>query len=177
MRKTQANHSQPPRRPGELVFNLAMVLGSLFLLYSAYGISEFDALSGSGAVPMATTAVMAICAALILWETVRKSRVTGEKLERDILPLSILVTIVAIVAYALALQPLGFLPTSLLFLWGMIRYLTRRSVVWSALVALGTVAVVYLVFRLIFSVLMPEGIVPEGEIIAWLKRLFAGSGV
>ena len=176
MRNTQTSRATPPRRPGELVFNLAMVLGSLFLLYSAYGISGFDALSGSGAVPMATTAVMAICAGMILWETMRKSRITGEKLERDILPPSVLVTIVAIIAYALALQPLGFLPTSFLFLWGMMRYLTRRSVVWSAIVALGTIAMVYLIFRLIFSVLMPEGIVPEGEIIAWLKRLFAGSG-
>lgn len=176
MQKPQQQQSGPPRRPGELVFNLAMTLGSLFLLYSAYGISGFDALSGAGAVPMATTAVMAICAGLILWETVRKSRITTETLSREILPMPVLVTIAAIIAYALVLQPLGFLPTSFLFLWGMIRYLTRRSVVWSALVALATVGIVYLVFRLIFSVLMPEGIVPEGEIIAWLKRLFAGTG-
>lgn len=169
--------TKQPRRPGELVFNLLMALGSLFLLYSAYGISGFEALSGSGSVPMATTAIMAICAALILLETLRKSSVTGEKLERDILPVSVVVTILAIGAYALALQPLGFLPTSFVFLLGMIKYLTRRSLIWSAIVALGTVAVIYLIFRLIFTVLMPEGIVPEGEIIAWFKRLFAGKGI
>ena len=165
-----------PRRPGELVFNLAMVLGSLYLLYSAYGISGFDALSGSGAVPMATTAVMTICAGLILIETLRKSATTGEKLERDILPISVLVTIAAIAAYAFALKPLGFLPTSFVFLLVMLRYLTRRSLLWSAGIALVMVAVIYVVFRLIFTVLMPQGIVPEGEIIAWFRGLLAGRG-
>lgn len=177
MQQPEPHQTGPARRPGEVIFNLAMALGSLVLLYSAFGISGFEALSGAGAVPMATTAVMAVCAGLILRQTLRKGGRTGETLSRDILPRPVLVTICAIIAYALVLQPLGFLPTSFLFLWGMVWYLTRRSVLWSALVALGTVAVVYLIFRLIFSVLMPEGIVPEGEIIAWLKRLFAGAGV
>ena len=48
----------PTRRPGELVFNLFLFLASLFLFYSAYGISGFEALSSPGMVPMATTAVM-----------------------------------------------------------------------------------------------------------------------
>lgn len=168
--------SRQPRRPGELVFNLAMTGGSLFLLWSAYGISGFESLSAPGAVPMVTSATMLVCAGLTLRETLRKSAVTGERLERDILPLSVIVTILLIVGYALLLQPLGFLPTSFLFLTALIRYLSGRSLVNSALISLGTVAVIYLVFRLIFTVLMPEGIVPEGEMIAWVKRLFAGAG-
>lgn len=168
--------SRQPRRPGELVFNLAMTGGSLFLLWSAYGISGFESLSAPGAVPMVTSATMLVCAGLTLRETLRKSAVTGEKLERDILPLSVIVTILLIGGYALLLQPLGFLPTSFLFLTVLIRYLSGRTLVNSALISLGTVAVIYLVFRLIFTVLMPEGIVPEGEMIAWVKRLFAGAG-
>lgn len=165
-----------PRRPGELVFNTAMVAGSLFLLYSAYGISGFEALSGAGSVPMATTAIMLVCAVMILRETLQKSAVTSEKLERDILPLPVLVTIAAIAAYAFLLKPLGFVPTSFLFLWGMVKYLSGRSLLWSALVAVATVALIYLIFRLIFTVLMPPGIVPEGEIIAWVKGLFVAKG-
>ena len=176
MNTDQDKPEAPPRRPGELVFNLLMTLGSLFLLYSAYGISGFDALSDAGAVPMATTAVMVVCAGLILRETLRKSGASRETLARDILPLSVIVTILAIGAYALALRPLGFLPTSFLFLLGMVRYLSGRSLLWSALVAAVTVMIIYLIFRIIFTVLMPPGIVPEGEIIAWLRNLFAGSG-
>lgn len=165
-----------PRRPGELVFNILMVLGSLFLLWSAYGISGFEALSAPGAVPMVTTAAMVICALIILRDTLRKSPITGEKLERDILPLPVVVTIAMIAAYALLLKPLGFVPTSLLFLVVMIRYLARCSLLRAVLLSVMIVALIYLVFRLVFTVLMPAGIVPEAEIIAWVKGLFAGGG-
>ncbi|MDP2080515.1 tripartite tricarboxylate transporter TctB family protein [Pseudotabrizicola sp.] len=165
-----------PRRPGELVFNLLMVLGSLYLLWSAYGISGFEALSAPGAVPMVTTAVMLLCTGLIFLETLRKSKITAEKLERDILPMPVIVTILAITGYALALKPLGFLPTSFLFLTGLIRYLAKYSLARSALLALLMVAGIYLLFRIVFTVLMPPGIVPEAEVIAWVKSLFVARG-
>lgn len=168
--------TKQPRRPGELVFNLAMVLGSLFLLWSAYGISGFEALSAPGAIPLVTTAVMVVCGALILRDTLRKSATTAEKLERDILPLPVIVTILAILAYALALKPLGFLPTSFLFLTGLIGYLRGGSLLRAAIQSLLIVALIYLIFRIVFTVLMPPGIVPEAEIIAWVKSLFAGGG-
>ena len=169
-------HTKQPRRPGELVFNLLMVLGSLYLLWSAYGISGFEALSAPGAVPMVTTAVMLICTGLIFLETLRKSKITAEKIEREILPLPVIVTILAITAYAIALRPLGFLPTSFLFLTGLIRYLAKYSLIRSALLSLLMVAVIYLLFRIVFTVLMPAGIVPEAEIIAWVKSLFVARG-
>jgi putative tricarboxylic transport membrane protein len=168
--------SKQPRRPGETVFNTAMVLGSLFLLWSAYGISGFEALSAPGAVPMVATAAMAICSGLILWETLHKAPATDETVQRDILPMPVIVTIVLIAAYALLLNPLGFIPTSLLFLTAMIRYLARCSLLRAVLLSVAIVAVIYLVFRLVFTVLMPPGIVPEAEIIAWVKTLFAGEG-
>lgn len=168
--------TKQPRRPGELVFTIAMAAGSLFLLWSAYGISGFEALSAPGAVPMVTSAIMLVCALLILRETLGKGRTTGEKLERDILPLPVIVTIAAITAYALLLKPLGFLPTSFLFLTGMIRYLAGRSLLRSVILALAIVAAIYLVFRIIFTVLMPPGIVPEAEIIAWFRSLLSARG-
>jgi hypothetical protein len=32
---------------------------------------------------------------------------------------------------------------------------------------------IYAVFRLIFQVVLPEGIVPEAEIMAWIEQLFS----
>lgn len=168
--------TKQPRRPGELLFNLAMVLGSLFLLWSAYGISGFEALSAPGAIPLVATATMAICGFLILRETLGKSSVTAEKIERDILPLPVIVTIVMIVAYALLLKPVGFLPTSFLFLAILIRYLAKCSVLRAVLLSLAIVAGIYLLFRIVFTVLMPPGIVPEAEVIAWVRTLIAGQG-
>ena len=33
---------------------------------------------------------------------------------------------------------------------------------------------IYIVFRLVFTVLLPEGIVPEREILAFFRNLMAG---
>lgn len=166
--------SKQPRRPGELVFNLVMAVGSVALLWSAYGISGFEALSAPGAIPMVTSAVMLVCAGLILWDTLRRPLSKSEKIERDILPIKVVGTIALVIAYALVLKPLGFLPTSFLFLTLMIRFLAGSNLMRAALIAFVSVLVIWLVFRLIFTVLMPPGIVPEAEIIAWVKALFAG---
>lgn len=160
-----------PRRPGEMIFSLFLVAASLFLLYTAYGISGFDALSGAGALPMASTAIMLICAGLVALQTKRRSALTGETLARDILPVPVLVTILMIGAYALLLQPLGFLPTSFLFLLVLIRMLSGRSLLWCGAMSLLCVALIYGIFRLIFSVLMPAGIVPEAEIMAFFRSV------
>jgi len=64
----------------------------------------------------------------------------------------------------------------LVFLVVMIRYLARCSLLRAVLLSVMIVALIYLVFRLVFTVLMPAGIVPEAEIIAWVKGLFAGGG-
>jgi putative tricarboxylic transport membrane protein len=84
------------------------------------------------------------------------------------------VTIAMIGAYALALKPVGFIPTSFVFLAVLIRYLSGRSLLQSVLLSLGIVALVYAVFRLVFTVLMPPGIVPEGEILAFVRSLLRG---
>lgn len=66
-----------PRRPGELLFTGAMALGSALLLWNAYGIAGFEALSSPGAVPMAVTAVMLLSAAVIFLQALRKAPPRG----------------------------------------------------------------------------------------------------
>ena len=162
----------PKRRPGELIFNLAILLSSLFLLYSAYGISGFEALSAPGVVPMATTAIMAVAAVFILRDTLRKEPGSIQTVRRDILPAVVVVPVLMIAGYALLLRLLGFLPTSVLFLFILVRFLSRRSWGFCLAVSIGTVIVIWAIFRLIFSVLMPQGIVPEGRIVAFIMSLF-----
>lgn len=164
----------PPRRPGELVFNVAVFATSLFLLWTAYGISGFAGMSSPGAIPMAATAIMVLTSGLALAGTLRKPSLTGERIERDILPVVVVATIGLIGAYAVALTRLGFLPTSFVFLTLAIRLYSRRGLGWCVAVALVSVALVWVVFRLVFSVLMPPGLVPEGEILAVVRGLLAG---
>ena len=162
------------RRPGELVFALVMLLASLFLLNSAYGIAGFDALSSPGAIPMATTAAMVLSAAVILWNTAKLPLDRTESLIKDILPLTVVMFALFLVAFGFLLKPLGFLPTSALFLIAAIKILGKRSWGWTVGIAVFSLVVVWLIFRIVFTVLMPAGIVPEAELIQIFRNVFAG---
>ena len=71
------------RRPGELVFAIFLTLASLALLWNAFGIAGFKALSSPGAIPMATSAVMVITALVVTIRTARQGRVASETVARD----------------------------------------------------------------------------------------------
>ncbi|MCX7646095.1 MAG: tripartite tricarboxylate transporter TctB family protein [Rhodobacteraceae bacterium] len=167
-------HARPDRHPGEAAFSVLMVLASLVLLWEAYGISGFEALSAPGTVPMATTAVMAVCAAIVMLRTFRLPRAEGEGFWKVVLPRPVIVVALLLVGYALLLRPLGFLPTSLLFLVIAVKYLSRRGWGFTLAVSAGSLLAIYLVFRIVFTVLMPPGIVPEGEMIQFFRDLIPG---
>jgi len=154
------------RRPGELIFTLFLLLASAGLLWNAFGISGFEALSSPGALPMATTAVMVAAMLVILAETLRRPAAREESFSRDILP--------RVVLYGVLLRPLGFLPTSVLFLIAAFKLLYRKGWVPTIGLALACLIGVWVVFRLVFTVLMPEGIVPEGDIIEFFRKLVTG---
>jgi hypothetical protein len=80
-----------------------------------------------------------------------------------------------LVAYALLLKPLGFLPTSALFLVASVKFLSRRSWAFTLAVSLGSLLAIYLVFRIVFTVLMPAGIVPAGDMIQFFRDLLPGA--
>ncbi len=165
------------RRPGELAFGALMLVASLGLLWNAYGISGFEALSAPGTVPMGTTFVMVVTAAIVLLKTARLPLEPHETLKRDILPGIVVVFVGFLVAYGLLLKPLGFIPTSALFLIAAIKILSGRGWGWALLMALGSLVVIWLVFRIVFTVLMPAGLVPEAEFIQFFRDLVNGGGV
>lgn len=164
------------RRPGELGFALFLSLASAILFYNAYAISGFEALSAPGSVPMATTAVMLISALVVTWRTARLPRVTVETLRGDILPMTVLIFAGFLVIFGLLLKPLGFLRTAALFLIAAIRLLSGWGWPRSILTALGALAVIWIVFRVIFTVLLPSGVVPEAEFIQLFRNLLSGGG-
>lgn len=113
------------RRPGELVFTFFLLGASVVLLIEAFGISGFGKLSAPGTVPVVTAAIMVVCMLIVGAQTVRLPKVAGETLARDILPWRVLAFVAFLMAYALAVRPLGFLPTTALFLVFGIRLLGR----------------------------------------------------
>ena len=119
---------------------------------------------------------MVVTAFLITRRTLRRPRVKGETFAKDIIPLAVIKLVILLIGYALLLQTLGFLPTSALFLISAIKILSRRSWTFTLVVSLGSLVVIWLVFRIVFTVLLPAGIVPEAGIIQVFRNLVGGRG-
>ncbi|MHA6263965.1 tripartite tricarboxylate transporter TctB family protein [Arenibacterium sp. CAU 1754] len=164
------------RRPGELGFAIFLTVASLGLLYSAYGISGFKALSSPGSVPMATSLVMVISALVVAVRTAKLPKVASETLAKDILPVMVIIFVGFLIAFGALLKPLGFLPTAALFLVAAFKLLSRKSWGYSLTIAFVSLLVIWLVFRIVFTVLLPAGIVPEAEFIQIFRNLLSGKG-
>jgi len=125
---------------------------------------------------MAATLAMVISAAILVVKTIKLPLDRAETLARDILPINVVVFAFFLTAYGVLLVPLGFLPTSALFLIFGIKLLAKRNWRWTIGVSLTSLIVIWLIFRIVFSVLMPAGIVPEAEFIQFFRGL-SGGGV
>lgn len=167
-------HARDTRRPGEAGFTILLLLASLFLLWSAYDISGFEALSAPGTLPMVTTLIMVITGGLIMLRTIKLPPISGETFGQNILPMALVIMAVLLVCYGLLLKPLGFLPTSMLFLTISIKLLWRQGWVKTLGVSFLVLVIIYIVFRIIFTVLMPSGIFPEAEMLQFFRNLIGG---
>lgn len=174
---------QRRKRPGETTFNVIMLLLSLILAWQAYEISGFSSVSSPGAFPTAAAAVMVLAAIIVVFSDLRRPREAqgtlaerGQAFSTQITPTVVSVFAGFVIGYATVLDLLGFLPASFLFLLAAIQFLHRGSIVFSVGVSLLSLFVIYVIFRLIFQVVLPEGIVPEAEIMAWIEQLFRFGG-
>lgn len=165
------------RRPGELLFAAALSAASLFLMWDAWGIENAfgpNGLSSPRAIPLAATFAMLVSALLVTLKTARLPLDLAETVMKDILPVMVILFAALLICYGLLLRPLGFLPTSALFLIVAIKLLARRGWIWTVGISLGALVMIWLIFRIVFSVLMPSGVVPEAEFIQFFRNLTAG---
>ncbi|MCB5174174.1 tripartite tricarboxylate transporter TctB family protein [Microvirga lenta] len=153
-----------PRQPGETIFAYLLLLFSLFVFWEAYKISGFSSASSAGVFPMCAAAVMLFASVLTIVRTQRATayqREPGLSKVRDfrnkIVPANIIVFVALLVAYTIALDAAGFLLSSFLFLFLSIAYLYRRGPLVALLIAAGGLVVIYVVFRMIFTVVLPKG--------------------
>ncbi|MFV0302471.1 MAG: tripartite tricarboxylate transporter TctB family protein [Paracoccus sp. (in: a-proteobacteria)] len=167
-------HARDTRRPGEAGFTILLLLASLFLLWSAYDISGFEALSAPGTMPMVTTLIMVISGAMIMLRTIKLPQISGETFMRNILPPALIIMALLLLGYGLLLVPFGFVPTSLLFLIVSIKLLWRQGWGRTLAVSVGVLFIIYIVFRIVFTVLMPTGVFPEAEMLQFFRNLIGG---
>jgi len=164
-------HTLRRRLPGELVFSILLVAFSLFMLWQAYSISKFESFTSAGAFPMFAAAVMLISGLIAAGETVKLTPVPGAEGEsiwrqfvRQITPGMLVQFVLAIAAYMFLLERLGFVLSSYLFLVVSMRLLGSRKWVLNIWVSALCLALVYLVFKTIFSVVLPSGTLLQGLI-------------
>jgi putative tricarboxylic transport membrane protein len=142
-----------------------MLVLSLTALWQAWRISGFTAWSSPGALPMFAALVMVLSGATILRDTLRVKGpdITPEtSLRRQffhaITPAVLIWFTLLIALYMFALEPLGFLVASFLFLVAAMFALGDRRLLHTALISAVSLAVIYVIFQTAFSVVLPEGV-------------------
>lgn len=152
------------RPAGEIAFSVLLASLSLFLLWQAYRISGFESLSSAGSFPMFAAGVMLISALLALrqsWRRQRTPALPGETLAgqfvREVTPMQLISFTATLAAYMLLLDRLGFVLASYLFLNVAMWLLGSRRWGLNLLVSALSLASIYLIFQLVFSVVLPKG--------------------
>jgi putative tricarboxylic transport membrane protein len=90
------------------------------------------------------------------------------------LPILVIAFIGLLIVFGVLLKPLGFLPTALLFLIVSIKLLARKSWGYTLALSVGSLVIIWIVFRVVFTVLLPAGIVPEAEFLQFLRNIKNG---
>lgn len=156
-------HTSHQRLPGELTFMVLIVLFSAFMLWASYSISRFESLSSPGFFPMLCAATMLVTGLMNLVKTARSKlalepdQTVFQRFVQKLAPLTLVLFTALIVAYMLLLEVLGFLVGSFLFLLLSMQVLGSKRVGLNLLVSAAVLAVIFVVFRTAFSVVLPAG--------------------
>jgi hypothetical protein len=152
------------RRPGELTFTILLLLGSLWLFWQAVKISGFSGLHTPGVFPMLASGLMVITALSILRDTAKRVSSGGGffRFVEEITPMRQATMLGFVVLYVVAMPWIGFVLSSGLFLFASISFLWRRSLLLTAGLSASALAIIYLIFRVAFQVVLPRGTLLQG---------------
>lgn len=155
------------RRPGEVLFALALAIFSATAFWQSWAISGFKGLATAGTFPMLASAAMLASSVVVLAATVGNSKsgtpqTGGSQPATSILPPPVIITAALVAAYVLLMPLFGFVLSSGTFLFAAFWYLWRRGWLVSLGLTLLSLAAIHTVFRLVFQVVLPEGSLVRG---------------
>ncbi len=153
------------RHPGEIVFSILLIVFSVTAFWQSYAISGLRGLSEPGVFPMLASATMVLSSLVIMRKLIAKrqsSEVGQASFLKDIVPFQLLVVVGFILVYVVAMPLIGFVFSSAIFLFASFWLLWRKGPFVSAALTAGSLAVVYVVFRLVFQVVLPGGSLIQG---------------
>ena len=157
---------QTRRRPGELIFSVVLLVFAVTAFNQSYAISGFSGKATPGVFPMLASATMIIAAIVILIDVVRKAPVQPNVAARfiaEVTPLTHIIVIGLVVLYVVAMPYIGFILSSGLFLMAAFQYLWKKNLFITLGLTIATLVAVYVIFRELFQVVLPQGL--------WLKGL------
>ncbi|WP_408102551.1 tripartite tricarboxylate transporter TctB family protein [Stutzerimonas sp. VN223-3] len=160
---TQEQDMKEPkiRLVGELVFGVGLLVLSLVIGCLAYGISGFSSINSAGAFPLGISFIMVASALWCLVEALAKKPAAVHGLAalrqfcREHFPIRIVVFVALTIAYLIAMDWVSFYVSTFVFTSACIFYLRRGGLLLSIGVSAAMLAIIYLMFTLVFSVYLP----------------------
>ncbi|WP_019014385.1 tripartite tricarboxylate transporter TctB family protein [Elioraea tepidiphila] len=138
-------------RPGERLLAVLLLAAAAVVVAEGWRLDGLASPSASGAFPLLAGAVMAGSAAAIALAP----RFAADAL--PMLPARVAAVMALLVVFAAAMPLVGFHLAAFAFLAITIRVLRGHGTLRAALIAALAVGAVHVVFRLAFTVLLPEG--------------------
>lgn len=149
-------------KPSEIPLGIVLVLFSLVALHQAYSIAGLRSVSSPGAMPLFAAAIMFLASLVILirslvHEASGQTERTRPMVLKSVLPLRLVALIGLIALYIFFMPRLGFMVSSAAFLWVSFAFLWRRGLIRATAVTGLSLTIIYLVFRTLFKVVLPQG--------------------
>ena len=145
------------RKPGELVFSMALLMFSIAALYLSSGISGFSSISAPGTLPLLASTILVLSALLITRQTWSLPPTPDASFTSMITPITLINFSLLGLGYVALLTLVGFVLSTLIYLFVSILYLHRQGWLLAFFVSLNSLATIYVIFRVTFKVLLPEG--------------------
>jgi len=150
-------NAERPRKPGELVFTGLLFGASLAIAYYSVDISGLSSTSSPGSIPVLAAVFLLISSLYTLIKTAKMAKpAADDSFTNLITPRLFLLYACITLTYILTINQFGFLASSLAFLFFSILILYRHGPLLSILISINVLAIIYVVFRLMFKVILPE---------------------
>lgn len=150
-------------KAGEIGLGIILVLFSILAIYESYRISEANlTIASPGAFPMFISIILLVFSIWIGIENYQSKRLKKYSvLEKTksiaslVLSKDIFLTIAFLIIYAFILEKVGFIISTIMFLWTSISFLTKGKIFKNLGVSILIVASIVLIFNTIFNVVLP----------------------
>lgn len=149
--------AEATRKPGELVFSIVLLTFSFAALYLSLAISGFSSISAPGTLPLIASTVLVLSALLITRQTWSLPPTPNASFTSMITPLTLVNFCLLGLGYVALLTLVGLVVSTLIYLFVSILYLHRQGWLLAFFVSLNSLAIIYVIFRVTFKVLLPEG--------------------